>query len=215
MPRHSSRTAVSPAVAAAGGLRPSAKDVARLAGVSTATVSRALNSPQDVDAETRRRVEIAIEQLRYVPHGAARALRSRRSRMIGAVVPSFDYALYARMTSALQTVLDERGYSLVLATHYYDLSTEVRVTEQLITHGVDAFAFVGLDHDARLYTLLNNYGRPYVLTWGVDHSGMHPSIGFDNRAATFAMTDYLIALGHRRFGLISASTAGNLSLIHI
>ncbi len=129
--------------------------------------------------------------------------------MIGAVVPSFDYALYARMTSALQTVLDERGYSLVLATHYYDLSTEVRVTEQLITHGVDAFAFVGLDHDAALYTLLNNYGRPYVLTWGVDRSGLHPSIGFDNRAATFAMTDYLIGLGHRRFGLISAPTAGN------
>jgi LacI family transcriptional regulator len=189
--------------------RASAKDVARLAGVSTATVSRALNSPDDVDADTRRRVETAIEQLRYVPHGAARALRSRRSKMIGAVVPSFDYALYARTTSALQGVLDERGYALVLATHYYDLATEVRVTEQLITHGVDAFAFVGLDHDPRLYTLLNNYGRPYVLTWGVDPSGMHPSIGFDNRAATYEMTNYLIALGHRRFGLISAPTAGN------
>jgi LacI family transcriptional regulator len=189
--------------------RASAKDVARLAGVSTATVSRALNSPADVDADTRRRVETAIEQLRYVPHGAARALRSRRSKMIGAVVPSFDYALYARTTSALQAVLDERGYALVLATHYYDLATEVRVTEQLITHGVDAFAFVGLDHDPRLYTLLNNYGRPYVLTWGVDPAGMHPSIGFDSRAATYDMTSYLIDLGHRRFGLISAPTAGN------
>jgi LacI family transcriptional regulator len=205
MPRPTTRRAA----AAAARRRPSAKDVARLAGVSTATVSRALNSPSDVDQDTRRRVETAIEQLRYVPHGAARALRSRRSRMIGAVVPSFDYALYARMTSALQTMLDERGYSLVLATHYYDLSTEVRVTEQLITHGVDAFAFVGLDHDAALYTLLNNYGRPYVLTWGVDRSCMHPSIGFDNRAATSAMTDYLIGLGHRRFGLISAPTMGN------
>lgn len=189
--------------------RASAKDVARLAGVSTATVSRALNSPDDVDADTRRRVETAIEQLRYVPHGAARALRSRRSKMIGAVVPSFDYALYARTTSALQAALDERGYALVVATHYYDLATEVRVTEQLITHGVDAFAFVGLDHDPRLYALLNNYGRPYVLTWGVDPSGMHPSIGFDNRAATYEMTSYLIGLGHRRFGLISAATAGN------
>lgn len=189
--------------------RASAKDVARLAGVSTATVSRALNSPDDVDTDTRRRVETAIEQLRYVPHGAARALRSRRSKMIGAVVPSFDYALYARTTSALQAALDERGYGLVLATHYYDLATEVRVTEQLITHGVDAFAFVGLDHDPRLYGLLNNYGRPYVLTWGVDPSRMHPSIGFDNRAATYEMTSYLIDLGHRRFGLISAQTAGN------
>ncbi|HTS23376.1 MAG TPA: LacI family DNA-binding transcriptional regulator [Casimicrobiaceae bacterium] len=183
--------------------------MARLASVSTATVSRTLNSPEDVDADTRRRVERAIRQLGYVPHGAARALRSRRSKMIGAVVPSFDYALYARTTSALQRVLDVRGYSLVLATHHYDLATEVRVTEQLITHGVDAFAFVGLDHDPRLYTLLEDYGRPYVLTWGVDPSGMHPSIGFDNRAATHAMASHLIALGHKRFGLISAPTSGN------
>src|SRR5581483_5959602 len=92
--------------------RSSARDVARLAGVSTATVSRALNLPDQVDSGTLARVRRAIDQLRYVPHGAARALRSQRSRMIGAIVPSFDYALYARMTSALQRVLDERGYSL-------------------------------------------------------------------------------------------------------
>ena len=189
--------------------RASARDVARLAGVSTATVSRALNSPGEVEAGTRRRVETAIRKLSYVPHGAARALRSRRSKMVGAVVPSFDYALYARTTSALQAALDQRGYGLVLATHYYDLGTEVRVTEQLITHGVDAFVFVGLDHDPRLYALLDDYGRPYVLTWGVDPSGLHPSIGFDNRAATQAMASYLIGLGHRRFGLISAPTSGN------
>src|SRR5689334_12838094 len=100
--------------------RASAKDVARLAGVSTATVSRALNLPDQVDPETRERIARAINKLRYVPHGAARALRSRRSEMIGAVVPSFDYALYARTTSALQQVLDERGYALVLAEHHYD-----------------------------------------------------------------------------------------------
>jgi LacI family transcriptional regulator len=189
--------------------RASARDVARLAGVSTATVSRAQNAPGQVDAQTLARVRAAIAKLGYVPHGAARALRSQRSRMIGAVVPSFDYALYARTTSALQRVLDTRGYALVLATHSYDLATEVRVTEQLIQHGVDAFAFVGLDHDAALYGLLARYGRPYVLTWGVDPSRLHPSIGFDNEAATHALARWLIGLGHRRFGLISAPTAGN------
>jgi LacI family transcriptional regulator len=189
--------------------RASAKDVARLAGVSTATVSRALNLPEQVDPETRQRVHAAVEKLRYVPHGAARALRSQRSGMIGAIVPSFDYALYARTTSALQAVLDERGYALVLAATHYDLATEVRVTRQLIEHGVDAFAFVGLDHDPALYSLLEQYGRPYVLTWGVDASQRHPSIGFDNRAATYALTRELLALGHRRFGLITAPTATN------
>ena len=59
-----------------------------------------------VDAKTRRLVRDAVAKLRYVPHGAARALRSHRSQMVGAVVPSFDYALYARTTSAMQAVLD-------------------------------------------------------------------------------------------------------------
>ncbi len=197
------------AAVAARPARPSAKDVARLAGVSTATVSRVLNSPAQVDAETQRLVRAAVLKLHYVPHGAARALRSARSHMVGAVVPSFDYALYARTTSALQAVLDARGYSLVLAEHHYDLAAEVRTTEQLVRRGVDAFVFVGVDHDPALFTLLEGYGRPYVLTWGVDPMRRHPSIGFDNRAATFAMTRHLLGLGHRRFGLLSAPTAGN------
>ncbi len=191
------------------GSRPSAKDVARLAGVSTATVSRVLNTPDRVDAETQELVRQAVAKLRYVPHGVARALRSARSQMIGAVVPSFAYALYARTTSAMQSVLNQKGYSVVLAEHHYDLKAELRTTEQLIRHGVDAFVFVGLDHDPALFTMLENYGRPYVLTWGYDASERHPSIGFDNRAAMFQMTQQLIRLGHTRFGLLSALPTGN------
>jgi len=195
--------------ASPSGSRPSAKDVARLAGVSTATVSRVLNTPDQVDARTQKLVREAVTKLRYVPHGVARALRSARSQMIGAVVPSFAYALYARTTSAMQSVLNEKGYSVVLAEHHYDLKAELRTTEQLIRHGVDAFVFVGLDHDPALFTMLENYGRPYVLTWGVDPTGRHPSIGFDNRAAMLGMTRQLISLGHTRFGLLSAITEGN------
>jgi LacI family transcriptional regulator len=189
--------------------RTRAADVARLAGVSTATVSRVLNTPERVDDATERRVREAVAKLRYVPHGAARALRSRRSQMVGAVVPSVDYALYARTTSAMQGVLDPGGYAMVLAEHHYDLRAEVRVTEQLVSHGVDAFVFVGRTHDPALFALLDRHAKPYVLTWGVDPARRHPSIGFDNRAATLAMTRHLLALGHRRFGLLSAPVAGN------
>lgn len=177
--------------------------------MSTATVSRALNTPEQVDPATRQRVLDAAAQLRYVPHGAARSLRSQRSRMVGAVVPSFDYALYARTTSALQRRLDAQGYSLVLAEHHYDLDAELRVAAQLVERGVDAFMFVGLDHAEGLFSLLEDYGRPYVLTWGVDAQRRHPSVGFDNRAATHAMARHLLELGHRRIGLLSAPVQGN------
>ena len=189
--------------------RSAAKDVAQLAGVSTATVSRALNNSSQVDPATRQRVLDAAAKLRYVPHGAARTLRSHRSKMIGAIVPSFDYALYARTTSALQQRLDECGYALVLAEQHYQLAAETRIAGQLVEHGVDAFVLVGLDHEQGLFSLLEDYGRPYVLTWGVDPLQRHPSIGFDNRAATYQVTRHLIGLGHRRIGLLSAPLPGN------
>lgn len=189
--------------------RATLKDVAQLACVSTATVSRVLNTPEQVGAATRQRVLDAVARLRYVPHAGARSLRSHRSRMIGAVVPSVDYALYARTTSAIHEQVDALGYALVLAEHHYNLKEELRVTAQLMEHGVDALVFVGLDHEPGLFALLDDYDHPYVLTWGVDPMRRHPSIGFDNQAPTYEVTRHLIALGHRKIGLLSAPLPGN------
>jgi LacI family transcriptional regulator len=75
--------------------------VAKLAGVSAATVSRAINSPEKVRAELRERDAAAVNQLHYGPDGAARALASRRSRTIGAVVPTLHIAIFAAGVVAL------------------------------------------------------------------------------------------------------------------
>lgn len=185
------------------------KDVAQLAGVSSATVSRGLNNPRALEPETLARVQEAVRKLRYVPNGQARALRSQRSFTIGAVVPSVDYALYSRATSALERIIEPRGYALFLASNHYDLKTELRLTKTLIERGVDAFMFVGTDHEPELFVLLNEFRRPYILTWGIDRSGQHPSVGFDSQAATRTMTEHLIRLGHRNFALISTPHDGN------
>ena len=108
------------------------EDVARLAKVSTATVSRALTLPHKVKARTLERVQQAASTLGYVAHGAARALASRRTHTIGAVVPTLDNAIFANTIQALQRTLDAAGYVLLLASHEFDADIEARVTRTLI-----------------------------------------------------------------------------------
>lgn len=191
--------------------KPAAKlaDVARLAGVSTATVSRALSQPHLVGAATLNRVEAAAQRLHYVPHGTARALRSRRTHTVGAVIPALGNALYAKTTHALQKALEADGYTLLLACHEFDLKTELKVMRSLIERGVDALVLVGTEHDLELFDLLGSLGIPYVLTWALDRTGRHPCVGFDNRLAARRVADYLVDIGHRDIAMVAGVTAGN------
>ena len=90
-------------------VNPTARDVARLARVSTATVSRALTHPDVVRPRTRERIERAIASLNYVSDGVARALSTRRTRTVGAVIPTLDNAIYAASTHSLQKTLEQAG----------------------------------------------------------------------------------------------------------
>jgi LacI family transcriptional regulator len=185
------------------------RDVARAAGVSTATVSRALRLPGLVRPATRGRVERAIVRLDYVADGVARALSTRRTHTIGAVIPTLNNAIYAVSTHSLQKVLERAGYTLLLACHEFDLEAEARMARTFVEKGVDALVLVGTAHHPSTERLLAGLTVPHVLTWAVDRSGLHPSVGFDNRAAGRILADYLVELGHRRIAMISGMTAGN------
>ena len=191
--------------------RKSAKlaDVARVARVSTATVSRALTQPDKVKAATAARIRQVVQTLGYVAHGAARALASRRTRTVGAVIPTLDHAIFANTTHALQKTLDEAGYTLLLACHEFDATAEVRMTQALIERGVDGLVLLGTSHHPSVFEMMETHRLPYVLTWALDASGRHPCVGFDNRAAAIRMTRYLLELGHREFAMISGITEGN------
>jgi len=184
-------------------------DVARVAGVSLSTASRALADPRLVHPETRTRVDDAVRMLGYVAHGAARALASRRSRTIGAVVPTLDNPIFAHSTQALQRALGEAGYTLLLASHDYDAGTEFAVTRALVERGVDGLVLVGTDHAPELYQFLARSGVPFELTWALDPDGHHHCIGFSNRLASLRITQHLLSLGHREFAVVSGHTAHN------
>ncbi|MBI3043620.1 MAG: LacI family DNA-binding transcriptional regulator [Betaproteobacteria bacterium] len=184
-------------------------DVARLARVSTATVSRALTCPDKVKPATAARIRQAVQTLGYVAHGAARALASRRTRTIGAVIPTLDNAIFANTAHALQKTLDDAGYTLLLASHEFDADVEARVTQALVERGVDGLVLLGTTHHPSVLRMLDTHQIPYVLTWALDASGRHPCVGFDSRDAAVRITRHLIDLGHREFAMISGVTAGN------
>ena len=194
-----------------GGRSKTAKlaDVAQLARVSTATVSRALTCPDKVKPATAARIRQAVQELGYVAHGAARALASRRTHTIGAVIPTLDNAIFANTAHALQKTLDDAGYTLLLASHEFDAEVEARVTRALIERGVDGLVLLGATHHPSVMRMLDTQQIPYVLTWALDASGRHPCVGFDNRAAAIRVASYLLDLGHRDFAMISGITSGN------
>ena len=201
-----------PAVEAGPALdRPQAKlkDVALLAKVSTATVSRALTTPDRVGVDALQRVRDAVRELGYLPHGAARALRSRRTRAIGAVIPTLDNAIFAHATQSLQKALEASGHNLFVACHEFDLAAETRITQSLIERGVDGVVLVGLEHEPMLFDLLDSFRVPYVLTWAIDATGRHPSVGFRNREAAARVARYLLDIGHRSIAMIAGETGPN------
>jgi len=184
-------------------------DVARVAGVSLATASRTLSDPDLVLPTTRERVLAAVAKLGYVPHGAARALASRRSRTIGAVIPTLDNPIFASSIQAMQRRLATEGYTLLLGSHEYDLEAESAVVAALVERGVDGLVLVGTDHAPAVYGLLDKAGLSYELTWTLDEGGFHHCLGFSNRAAAARVAMHLLHLGHRRFAVISGATRSN------
>jgi LacI family transcriptional regulator len=185
------------------------RDVAARAGVSPATVSRALSTPGKVRPEALERVLAAVRDSGYMPDGAARALRSRRTLTVGALVPTLDNAIFASAIHALQDSLKDAGYNLLVACHDYDVPAETRIARSLLQRGIDGMVLVGLDHDKTLFDLLRAHRIPYVLTWALDPSGGHTCVGFENREAAARIADYLLALGHRKIAMIAGETLRN------
>jgi len=182
-------------------------EVAAHAEVSTATVSRVLNNSAVVSEDVRRKVERACQELGYVPNGAARALSSSRTMTIGAVVPTIENSGFALTVSSLQRHLNKAGYTLLLASSDYEPEEELREARTLLMRGVDGIMLVGSDHHPQLLSLIEQHTVPFVETWTLAPG--RPSVGFDNAAAAYELTEHIVALGHRRIGLIAGRTSSN------
>lgn len=185
------------------------EEVARVAGVSAATVSRVLNRTAQVSDDLRERVENTAKQLGYVAHGAARALASRRSRAMGAIVPTLTNTIFSDAIEAFQQRLHAADYTMLLATFDYDAEREYRSVRTMIERGVDGLMLVGVTHDSRLYDLLASAGIAFVQTWAPAKASEHPTIGYDNAALSRLVVDHLVGLGHRDIAVVAGQTDHN------
>ena len=184
-------------------------DVARAAGVSAATVSRFVNHPRSVRAEKRERIREAIERLGYVPNGAARTLASRRSRMIGAILPSLDNTLFGGPLEVFQKEVAGAGYTVAVASSEYDPQKEWVHIRNFLESRVDALLLVGALRDDGIYRRIERQGIPYVITWVSSGDRDAHCVGFDNAAAAEHLVDYLVSLEHRDFAMISGFVEHN------
>ncbi|WP_372800683.1 LacI family DNA-binding transcriptional regulator [Paracoccus seriniphilus] len=183
--------------------------VAKLAGVSPATVSRAINHPDMVSPKTRKRIDTAIRNSGYIRNRAAQAMHGKRSATIGLVVPTVNYAIFADVVQSFNDEVSAHGFTLLLASHGYDLSLEYNVIRKLLEHRVDGVALIGLDHSPDSLLLLKKQQVPSLAIWNYSPESELSCIGVDNAEAGRCAAEHLLVLGHRRVGLVFPPTAEN------
>lgn len=184
-------------------------DVARLAGVSAMTVSRALNHPQRVPAATRQRVEAAVQATHYVPNLLACGLRSRRSRLVAAVVPALGSPVFSETVQALTATLGAAGYQLMLGQSGYgpggDPVGEDALLQAVLGRRPDGIVLVGVDHSRRARQLLAGSGVPVVETWDLTPAPIDMLVGFSHADAGAAVCRFLAGQGRRQLAVVSGS----------
>ncbi len=181
-------------------------DVARLAGVSTMTVSRALNDNPNVKEKTRQRVLEAIEKLHYRPNEVARSLRDRRSRQIGILIPNLYDPFFAICTHAVSLVAKERAYSVVISTTDEDPEIEFDEACRMMSRNIEGLIVIPASGmTSRSMLTERELGHLPIVTLDRPVKGSRfASVLVQNKAGGRLGTEHLIRLGHKRitfFGL--------------
>lgn len=184
-------------------------DVAKLAGVSVATVSRAFTKPELVSDAAKDRVMDAALRLGFSPNPAARALRRRRSHLVGAVVPTLNYAIYARLLNAFQDRMGEASHLVAVLASGFDNAHVPEKARSLIEHGCEALLLIGQVYDPALLLVVQQRGVPTVSTYSVTSDVLIPSIGFDNRDAMLRALEHAFDFEHRDILLLLGPVQGN------
>lgn len=185
---------------------PTMADVARLAGVSPMTVSRAFKTDSSVSATTRDAILKAADDLGYVFDSTASNLRSQKTDFIAVTIPSINNANFADTLRGLSEGLKPRGLQILLGYTDYDMAEEERLIEQFLRRRPEAIVVTGGRHTPRARRMLENAGIPVIETWDLPEDPIGHVVGFSNADAVRGMVDHFVAQGLTRIAFIGGDT---------
>ncbi len=177
------------------------RDVAREAGVSLITASRALGNPGLVSDKTITRVRAAVEATGYIPNLLAGGLKSSRSMTVAALVPAISVAQFLPTVQALTETLDQAGYQLILGQSGYDHSREEKLINTMVSRRPDGLVVTGLVHSPAAREQLHRLGIPVVETWDLSDRPLDMLVGFSHIKVGGAVAGYFLGKGWRRLGI--------------
>ncbi|MBD9667305.1 LacI family DNA-binding transcriptional regulator [Variovorax sp. VRV01] len=180
-------------------------EVARLAGVSAMSVSRALNAPEQVSAAILAKVRAAVESTGYVANRVAGSLASQRSRLVAAVVPSIAGPVFQEMVQSLIAELAARDHQLMLGQSGYGTQEEDALLDAIIGRRPDGIVLGGVVPSAAGRRRLVASGIPVVETWDMVQDPIDMLVGFSHEAIATAVATFLIERGRRRLGFIGGN----------
>lgn len=180
------------------------QEVARRAGVSAITVSRALRTPDKVAEALRLRIVRVCQELGYVPNHAASALASARSQTVVVLIPSLSNVVFVDIISGIKEVLDQQGYHMLIGVTGYSPDAEEALLRKYLQHSPDGVILTGIDHNPGTWALLRTQRIATVHTIETLADGEDMSVGFSQFDSGYAACRHLVERGRRRIGIIGA-----------
>jgi LacI family transcriptional regulator len=190
---------------------PTIRDVARRAGVAPITVSRVINNSGYVSAETRRRVEDAIVELKYVPNALAQGLRFNRTNVIALAVSDITNPFWTTVARGTEDAASEENFSVILCNTDENVIKQDKYVRLLLQRQVDGFLLVPSQNTTESVTLIQNQKVPLVIMDRQVSGVTVDVVRGDSEGGAYDLTCYLIGLGHHRIAVLSGPKTASTS----
>jgi len=188
------------------------KDVAKQAGVSHSTVSRALHGSSLISDETIERIRQIANEMGYSPSATARSLKTNRSHALGVIVSNIDDPFFSEILQGIEETAQERGYSMLMAASQRDPERERAIVQDMRERHVDGLIICSASFSVEQRRKLLEYGIPIVMVNNQAAEEYRYSIYHDDVDGSRQVTRYLIELGHQRIAYLGNSLSGRTTL---